>query len=112
MKKYDELSKKEKHNFKEFLVTTFKFSEDELAAIDKQKPMTMELFSSCLAKCTEYGLYKLFESCRKIWWLFFITEIYELKSGIRSKKTGCFFMHFIKNFFSKHCIILEFPFYK
>ena len=30
-------------------------------AIDKQKPMTMELFSSCLAKCTEWGLYKLFE---------------------------------------------------
>ena len=52
---------KEKHNFEEFLITTFKFSEDELAAIDKQKPMTMELFSSCLAKCTEWGLYKLFE---------------------------------------------------
>lgn len=31
------------------------------AAIDKKKPMTMELFSSCLAKCTEWGLYKLFE---------------------------------------------------
>ena len=42
----------------------------------------------------------------------FITEIYELKSGIRSKKTGCFFVHFIKNFVSKHCIILGFPFYK
>ena len=40
MKKYDELSNKEKHNFEEFLITTFKFSEDELAAIDKQKPMT------------------------------------------------------------------------
>ena len=61
MKKYDELSKKEKHNFEEFLITTFKFSEDELAAIDKQKPMTMELFSSCLVKCTELGIYKLFE---------------------------------------------------
>lgn len=61
MKKYDELSNKEKRNFEEFLITTFKFSEDELAAIDKQKPMTMELFSSCLAKCTEHGLYKLFE---------------------------------------------------
>ena len=61
MKKYDELSNKEKHNFEEFLITTFKFSEDELAAIDKQKPMTMEIFSSCLAKCTEHGLYKLFE---------------------------------------------------
>ena len=61
MKKYDELSNKEKYNFEEFLITTFKFSEEELAAIDKQKPMTMELFSSCLAKCTEWGLYKLFE---------------------------------------------------
>ena len=57
----DELSNKEKHNFEEFLITTFKFSEDELAAIDKQKPMTMEIFSLCLAKCTEHGLYKLFE---------------------------------------------------
>lgn len=61
MKKYDELSEKEKHNFKEFLILTFEFSDDELAAIEKQKPMTMELFSSCLAKCTEHGLYKLFE---------------------------------------------------
>ena len=59
--KYDELSEKEKHNFEEFIILTFEFSEDELAAIDKQKPMTMELFSSCLAKCTERGLYKLFE---------------------------------------------------
>ena len=61
MKKYDELSEKEKHNFEEVLILTFKFSDDELAAIDKQKPMTMELFSSCLVKCTELGLYKLFE---------------------------------------------------
>lgn len=61
MKKYDQLSEKEKHNFKEFLILTFEFSDDELAAIEKQKPMTMELFSSCLAKCTEHGLYKLFE---------------------------------------------------
>ena len=51
----------EKHNFEEFLILTFEFSEDELAAIDKQKPMTMELFSSCLVKCTELGIYKLFE---------------------------------------------------
>ena len=61
MKKYDKLSNKEKHNFKEFLILTFEFSDDELAAIDKQKPMTMELFSSCMDKCTEHGLYKLFE---------------------------------------------------
>ena len=61
MKKYDKLSNKEKHNFKELLILTFEFSDDELAAIEKQKPMTMELFSSCLAKCTERGLYKLFE---------------------------------------------------
>lgn len=61
MKKYDDLSEKEKRNFEEFLILTFKFSDDELAATDKQKPMTMELFSSCLAKCTERGLYKLFE---------------------------------------------------
>ena len=61
MKKYDELSNKEKHNFEEFLILTFEFSDDELSAIDKQKPMTMELFSSCMAKCTGHGLYKLFE---------------------------------------------------
>ena len=61
MKKYDELSNNEKHNFEELLILTFEFSEDELAAIDKQKPMTMELFSSCLVKCTELGIYKLFE---------------------------------------------------
>ena len=31
MKKYDELSNKEKHNFEEFLILTFEFSDDELA---------------------------------------------------------------------------------
>ena len=49
MKKYDQLSNKEKHNFEEFLILTFEFSEDELAAIDKQKPMTMELFEYSVA---------------------------------------------------------------
>ena len=33
MKKYDELSEKEKHNFEEFLILTFEFSDDELAVI-------------------------------------------------------------------------------
>lgn len=61
MKKYNELSEKEKRNFEEFLILTFEFSDDELVAIDKQEPMTLELFPSCLAKCTEWGLYKLFE---------------------------------------------------
>ena len=59
--KYDELSNKGKYKFGEFLITTFKFSEDELAAIDKEKLITMEIFSSCLAECTEHGLYKIFE---------------------------------------------------
>ena len=35
---------KGKYNFGEFLITTFKFSEDELAAIDKEKLITMEIF--------------------------------------------------------------------
>ena len=39
MKKYDKLSNKEKHNFKEFLILTFEFSDDVLAAIEKQKPI-------------------------------------------------------------------------
>ncbi len=42
--KNDELSEKEKCNFTEFLIIAFEFSDDELAAIDKQKPMIMELF--------------------------------------------------------------------
>lgn len=41
MKKYDELSEKEKRNFEEFLILTFKFSDNELAVIDKQNPMAM-----------------------------------------------------------------------
>ena len=57
MRHYDELSDREKRNFEEFLIATFEFSEEELEAIDKQRPMTMELFSSCLARCTELGLY-------------------------------------------------------
>ena len=60
MKGYKELSKKEKNNLMEFFVMTFKFSEEELAAIDKQRLMTLELFISCLSKCVEYGLDKLF----------------------------------------------------
>ncbi len=60
MKGYKELSEKEKNNLRDFLVMTFEFSEEELAAIDKQKPMTLELFASCLSKCVEYRLDKLF----------------------------------------------------
>ncbi len=41
MKKYDELSEKEKRNFEEFLILTFKFSDNELVAIDKQNRMAM-----------------------------------------------------------------------
>lgn len=60
MRHYDELSDREKRNFEEFLIATFEFSEEELEAIDKQRPMTMELFSSCLARCTELGLNRFF----------------------------------------------------
>ena len=39
MKKYDELSEKEKRNFEEFLILTFEFSGDELAvSIEKSEP--------------------------------------------------------------------------
>ena len=44
MKKYDELSNKEKHNFEEFLILTFEYSDNELVTIGKPKPMTMEVF--------------------------------------------------------------------
>lgn len=33
MKKHNELSEKEKHNFEEFRILTFKFSDDELIVI-------------------------------------------------------------------------------
>lgn len=55
MKGYKELSEKEKNNLMEFFVMTFELFEEELAAIDKQKPMMLELLISVLANAWNMG---------------------------------------------------------
>lgn len=60
MEKHDDLSAKEKRNIDELLIVIFKFSDEELAAIDEQQPMTQELYNSCLDKCMQLGTDNLF----------------------------------------------------
>lgn len=48
-------TEKELKNFWSFLVETFEFTEEQTAAIDKQIPMTQELYDSILDKCNELG---------------------------------------------------------
>lgn len=48
-------TEKELKNFWSFLVETFEFSEEQTAAIDKQIPMTQELYDSILDRCNEIG---------------------------------------------------------
>lgn len=42
-------------NFWGFLVETFEFSEEQTLAIDKQVPMTQEMFDSIMKRCEELG---------------------------------------------------------
>lgn len=51
MKRYDELNNKGKRNLEEFLTITFEFTDEQLAAIDYQIPMTQEIYDSILDRC-------------------------------------------------------------
>ena len=50
-----ECTEKELQGMLSFLVETFEFTEEHIAAIDHQIPMTQELFDSILDKCAEIG---------------------------------------------------------
>ena len=50
-----EFTEKQLKNFWSFLVETFKFDEQQTAAIDHQIPMTQEIFDSILDRCMEIG---------------------------------------------------------
>ena len=41
--------------FCNFLIETFEFTDEQLAAIDYQIPMTQEIYSSILDRCMELG---------------------------------------------------------
>ena len=49
------MTKEEIANIRRFLVETFAFTDEQSAAIDKQIPMTQELFESILERCNELG---------------------------------------------------------
>lgn len=55
MKRYDELNNKGKRNLEEFLTITFEFTDEQLAAIDYQIPMTQEIYDSILDRCMMLG---------------------------------------------------------
>ena len=55
MKRYDELNNKGKRNLEEFLTITFEFTDEQLAAIDYQIPMTQEIYDSILDRCMVLG---------------------------------------------------------
>lgn len=38
-----------------FLIETFEFTDEQLAAIDYQTPMTQEMYNSILNRCVELG---------------------------------------------------------
>lgn len=50
-----EFTEKQLKNFWSFLVETFKFTEEQNAAIDHQIPMTQDLYNSIMDKCMEIG---------------------------------------------------------
>lgn len=55
MKRYNELNNKGKRNLEEFLTITFEFTDEQLAAIDYQIPMTQEIYDSILDRCMMLG---------------------------------------------------------
>ena len=50
-----ELTKEQMENLKSFLLETFAFTEEQNDAMDKQIPMTQELFESIIERCNELG---------------------------------------------------------
>lgn len=59
MRNADELSNNQLDRFEEFLKTTFLLDEDELKALDKQMPMTQEMFDHLCSRLTEIGADRL-----------------------------------------------------
>ena len=59
MRNTDELSNNQLDRFEEFLKTTFLLDEDELKALDKQIPMTQEMFDHLCSRLTEIGTDRL-----------------------------------------------------
>lgn len=49
------LSEKEYRNLWSFLVETFELTEEQLAAVDHQAPMSQEMYDSILDRCEEIG---------------------------------------------------------
>lgn len=49
-----------KDGLRNFLLEVFEFSDEEQLAIDKQQPMTQELFNSCIDKCINLRMDALF----------------------------------------------------
>lgn len=49
-----------KDGLRNFLLEVFEFSDEEQLAIDRQQPMTQELFNSCIDKCMNFGIDELF----------------------------------------------------
>lgn len=53
------LEKRKVDKFEEFLKATFLLDEDELKALDKQMPMTQEMFDHLCSRLTEIGADRL-----------------------------------------------------
>ena len=58
--RFNELSKDKQKEMTDFLNITFYLKEDELQALDKQIPMTKELFERCCDRLSEIGAEKRF----------------------------------------------------
>lgn len=50
-----ELTKEQMENLKSFLIETFAFTEEQNNAMDKQIPMSQDLFESIIERCNELG---------------------------------------------------------
>jgi hypothetical protein len=53
--KRNELTEKQMENLVDFFTVLFKFDEEALAALDKQIPMTQEIYDRCIDQCMEAG---------------------------------------------------------
>jgi len=51
MIEWDNLDEEQQERFKQFLKTTFAYSEKQLSCLSGDEPMTYELFKSCLCLC-------------------------------------------------------------
>lgn len=89
MMKVSELPKEKQKSLIEFVDITFRLKEDELQALDKQIPMTQELFDRCCDRLSEIGADNHFFQLLLDYPDFMVARAERIEKGIEFSDVNC-----------------------